>query len=192
MHGAYNSQLSRYVDVTNSCFLQMILVVDIMYHPTDIKVICQRQRMAFDVNHGLQSTRITTDLMKTVIFPRMVRSKKLVTTAEILAMKERFGALPWILMLFGNTVILDHVSLSGCKASNYSRADRNKYLCFPMHHLKVRIHYWCYLGNIMLFLAHRIRISDILSGHRKSYFTHLIFPRLLRDGCTLVVLELAT
>ena len=40
------------------------------------------------------------------------------------------------------------------------------------------------------FLAHRIRISDILSWDRKSYLTHVILPRLSREGCTLVVLEL--
>ena len=41
-----------------------------------------------------------------------------------------------------------------------------------------------------IVLAHRIKISDILSWDRKSYFTHVILPMLSREGCTLVVLEL--
>ena len=41
-----------------------------------------------------------------------------------------------------------------------------------------------------IFLAHRIRISDILSWDRKSYLTHAILPRLSRYGCTLVELDL--
>ena len=39
-------------------------------------------------------------------------------------------------------------------------------------------------------LAHQIRISDISSWDRKSYFSHVILPRLSREDCTLVVLEL--
>ena len=42
----------------------------------------------------------------------------------------------------------------------------------------------------MCTLAHRIRISDILSSDRKSYLTHVILPRLPREGCKLVALEL--
>ena len=42
----------------------------------------------------------------------------------------------------------------------------------------------------MLFLAHRIRISDILSCVRNSYLTHVILPRLSWEDCSLVVLEL--
>ena len=41
-----------------------------------------------------------------------------------------------------------------------------------------------------LFLAHRIRISYILSCFRNSYLTHVILPRLLRVCYILVVLEL--
>ena len=41
-----------------------------------------------------------------------------------------------------------------------------------------------------LILAHRIWISNILSWDRKSYLNHAILPRLSREGCTLVVLEL--
>ena len=41
-----------------------------------------------------------------------------------------------------------------------------------------------------LILAHRIGISVILSWDRKSYLTHAILPRLSREGCALVVLEL--
>ena len=40
------------------------------------------------------------------------------------------------------------------------------------------------------FLAYGIRIFDILSLDRKSYHTHVILPRLSREGCVLVVLEL--
>ena len=32
-----------------------------------------------------------------------------------------------------------------------------------------------------VFLAHRIRISEILSGDRKSYLTHAILPRTLNN-----------
>ena len=42
---------------------------------------------------------------------------------------------------------------------------------------------------VEIILAHQIRISDILSWDRKSYLTHVILPRLSREGCTLVVLE---
>ena len=42
----------------------------------------------------------------------------------------------------------------------------------------------------MHILAHRIWISVILSQDRKPYLTHAILPRLSREGCTLVVLEL--
>ena len=44
-----------------------------------------------------------------------------------------------------------------------------------------------------IFLAHQIRTSEILPWDRKSYLTHVILPRLSREGsqCTLVVLELA-
>ena len=41
-----------------------------------------------------------------------------------------------------------------------------------------------------LFLAHQMRVFDILSWDRKSYLTHVILPRLSCKGCTLVVLEL--
>ena len=47
-----------------------------------------------------------------------------------------------------------------------------------------------YLGAMGTFLAHQIRILDILSWDRKSYLTHVILPRLSHEGCTLVVLEL--
>ena len=40
------------------------------------------------------------------------------------------------------------------------------------------------------FLAHQIKISDILSWERKSYLTNFILPRLSSEGCTLAVLEL--
>ena len=40
------------------------------------------------------------------------------------------------------------------------------------------------------FLAHQIRISDILLWDRQSYLTHAILPRLSCGGCTFVVLEL--
>ena len=40
------------------------------------------------------------------------------------------------------------------------------------------------------FLAHWIRISEILPWDRKSYLTNVNLPRLSGDGCTLVVLEL--
>ena len=33
-----------------------------------------------------------------------------------------------------------------------------------------------------VFLAHQIRISEILSWNRKSYLTHAILPRLSREG----------
>ena len=39
-------------------------------------------------------------------------------------------------------------------------------------------------------LAHPIRTSEILPWDRKSYLTHAILPRLSREGCILVVLEL--
>ena len=39
-----------------------------------------------------------------------------------------------------------------------------------------------------IFLAHWIRISDILSWVRNSYLTHVILSRLSYEGCTLVVL----
>ena len=42
------------------------------------------------------------------------------------------------------------------------------------------------------FLAHRIRISEILTWNRKSYVTNVILPRPACEGCTLVVLELTT
>ena len=40
------------------------------------------------------------------------------------------------------------------------------------------------------FLAHRIVKSENLHLDRNSYLTHAILPRLSREGCTLVVLEL--
>ena len=40
------------------------------------------------------------------------------------------------------------------------------------------------------FLAHQLRISDILSWVRNSYLTNVILLRLSHEGCTLVVLEL--
>ena len=42
---------------------------------------------------------------------------------------------------------------------------------------------------ILLFLGQRM-ISEILPWDRKSYLTHVSLPRLSRDGCTLVALEL--
>ena len=39
-------------------------------------------------------------------------------------------------------------------------------------------------------LAYPIRISDIIFWDRKSCLTDVILPRLSREGCTLVVLEL--
>ena len=38
------------------------------------------------------------------------------------------------------------------------------------------------MGFPNIFLAHRIRISEILPWDRKSYLTHAILPRLLREG----------
>ena len=43
----------------------------------------------------------------------------------------------------------------------------------------------------MVFLAHCMRISDVLTWDRKSDLTYVFLPRLSREGCTLVVLELA-
>ena len=40
------------------------------------------------------------------------------------------------------------------------------------------------------FLAHSIRISEILDWVRNSYLALVILPRLSREGCALVVLEL--
>ena len=40
------------------------------------------------------------------------------------------------------------------------------------------------------FLAHHIRISEILPCDRNSYLTHVILPRLSGEGLTLVVLDL--
>ena len=37
-------------------------------------------------------------------------------------------------------------------------------------------------GGINTFLAHRIRISEILTWDRKSYLTQAILPRLSREG----------
>ena len=42
--------------------------------------------------------------------------------------------------------------------------------CLPSRHLGIT------------FLAHRIRISDILPWDKKSYLTHAILPRLSREG----------
>ena len=39
-------------------------------------------------------------------------------------------------------------------------------------------------------LAHSTWIAEILPWGRKSYLTHVILPRLSREGYTLVVLEL--
>ena len=47
-----------------------------------------------------------------------------------------------------------------------------------------------YMVEEPIILAHRIRISEILPWDRNSYLTHVILPRLSREGCTLVVLEL--
>ena len=44
--------------------------------------------------------------------------------------------------------------------------------------------------DVITFLPHWIRISVILPWDRKSYLTQVILPRVSRDGCTLVVLEL--
>ena len=41
-----------------------------------------------------------------------------------------------------------------------------------------------------LFLANRMRASDILPWGRKYYLTHVTLPKLPRECCTLVVLEL--
>ena len=40
------------------------------------------------------------------------------------------------------------------------------------------------------FLARHIRISGILACVRNSYLIHVILPRLSREDCSLVVLEL--
>ena len=42
----------------------------------------------------------------------------------------------------------------------------------------------------IVFLAHWIRISDILPWVRNSYLTHVILPRQSREDCSWVVLEL--
>ena len=42
-----------------------------------------------------------------------------------------------------------------------------------------------------IFLARQIRIFEVLAWDRNSYLTHVILPRLSREDCTLVVLELA-
>ena len=42
----------------------------------------------------------------------------------------------------------------------------------------------------IFFLAHRIRISDILSLVRNSYLTHAILPRLSQEGRLMAVLDL--
>ena len=46
------------------------------------------------------------------------------------------------------------------------------------------------LVRINIILPHRIRTSEILPCDSKSFLTHVILPRLSREGCTLVVLEL--
>ena len=43
---------------------------------------------------------------------------------------------------------------------------------------------------INIILAHQIRTSEILPYDSKSYLSHIILPRLPRERCTLVVLEL--
>ena len=45
-------------------------------------------------------------------------------------------------------------------------------------------------GGRFGFLAHRIRIFEILLWDRKFYLTYAILPRLSRKKCSLVVLEL--
>ena len=44
--------------------------------------------------------------------------------------------------------------------------------------------------NVNAFLAHRIRIAEILPWDRKSCLADVTLPRLSREGCALVVLEL--
>ena len=44
--------------------------------------------------------------------------------------------------------------------------------------------------RIILFLAHRVRISAVLPWDRKFYLTHVMVPRLSCEGCTLVVFEI--
>ena len=46
------------------------------------------------------------------------------------------------------------------------------------------------IKEIMIILAHWIRISDILSWDRKYYLTHVILQRLSCEEWTLIVLEL--
>ena len=48
--------------------------------------------------------------------------------------------------------------------------------------LNILVALFAYLQGIPAFLAHRIRISEILPWNRKSYLTHAIFPRLSRVG----------
>ena len=57
--------------------------------------------------------------------------------------------------------------------------------CYILIHVIIRS-----VINGQHFLAHQIRISEILSWDRKSYLTHVILTRLSREGYTLVVLEL--
>ena len=48
---------------------------------------------------------------------------------------------------------------------------------------------YIYLYHVQEVLAHRIRITDIVSWDKKSYLTYDILRGLSREGCTLVVLE---
>ena len=48
--------------------------------------------------------------------------------------------------------------------------------------MRVRLLSIPYTDDRFLFLAHRIRVSDILPWDRKSYLTHVILSRLSREG----------
>ena len=47
------------------------------------------------------------------------------------------------------------------------------------------LHHFCFLASTLvrfLFLAHWVRISEIIPWDRNSYLTHAILPRLSREG----------